>query len=114
MTDFRALRLHKTDTSVPDIAIERLTTDDLSTGNVVIANEFSSLNYKDALAVVLLRRRWLWRGRAGSLGRLLVGSGCRVLWPLLVVVLIDEPAFANLRQHLAPARSPYAHDEDDM
>ena len=51
MKDFRALRLHKTDSAAPDIAIERLTTDDLSTGNVVITNEFSSLNYKDALAV---------------------------------------------------------------
>ena len=51
MTDFRALRLHTTDSVAPDIAIERLTTNDLSTGNVVITNEFSSLNYKDALAV---------------------------------------------------------------
>ena len=51
MTDFRALRLHQTDTASPDVKIERLTADDLSTGNVLIANEFSSLNYKDALAV---------------------------------------------------------------
>ena len=51
MTDFRALRLHQTDTASPDVKIERLTADDLATGNVLIANEFSSLNYKDALAV---------------------------------------------------------------
>ena len=51
MNDFRALRLHQTDTATPDVKIERLTADDLSTGNVLIANEFSSLNYKDALAV---------------------------------------------------------------
>ena len=51
MTDFRALRLHQTDTSAPDVKIEQLTKDDLSTGNVLIANEFSSLNYRDALAV---------------------------------------------------------------
>ena len=51
MAPFRALRLHQTDTAAPDIRIERLTADDLSIGNVLIANEFSSLNYKDALAV---------------------------------------------------------------
>jgi len=51
MTEFRALRLHQTDTSAPDVKIEQLTKDDLSTGNVLIANEFSSLNFKDALAV---------------------------------------------------------------
>ena len=51
MAPFRALRLHQTDTAAPDIRIEQLTADDLSIGNVLIANEFSSLNYKDALAV---------------------------------------------------------------
>ena len=51
MAPFRALRLHQTDTAAPDIKIEQLTADDLSIGNVLIANEFSSLNYKDALAV---------------------------------------------------------------
>jgi acrylyl-CoA reductase (NADPH) len=51
MTDFRALRLHQTDTAIPNVKIERLTADDLSIGNVLITNEFSSLNYKDALAV---------------------------------------------------------------
>ena len=51
MATFRALRLHKTDSPAPDVKIEQLTTGDLSTGNVLISNEFSSLNYKDALAV---------------------------------------------------------------
>lgn len=51
MTEFRALRLHKTDTQAPHVQIESLTNDALSTGNVLIANEFSSLNYKDALAI---------------------------------------------------------------
>ena len=51
MTDFRALRLHQTNTSAPDVKIEQLTKEDLSTGNVLITNEFSSLNYKDALAI---------------------------------------------------------------
>lgn len=49
--EFRALRLHKTDNKIPEIKIEKLNEADLSTGNVVIANEFSSLNYKDALAI---------------------------------------------------------------
>ena len=51
MATFRALRLHKTDSPAPDVKIEQLTAKDLSTGNVLISNEFSSLNYKDALAV---------------------------------------------------------------
>ena len=51
MATFRALRLHKTDSPTPDVKIEHLTAKDLSTGNVLISNEFSSLNYKDALAV---------------------------------------------------------------
>jgi len=51
MTEFRALRLHQTETSAPEIKIEHLTASDLSTGNVLVANEYSSLNYKDALAV---------------------------------------------------------------
>ena len=51
MATFRALRLHKTDSPAPDVKIEQLTAEDLSTGNVLISNEFSSLNYKDALAV---------------------------------------------------------------
>ena len=51
MTDFRALRLHKTEASGPEIQIENVTANQLSTGNVLISNEYSSLNYKDALAV---------------------------------------------------------------
>jgi acrylyl-CoA reductase (NADPH) len=51
MTNFRALRLHKTETRAPAIQIETLTADNLSIGNVLISNEYSSLNYKDALAV---------------------------------------------------------------
>lgn len=51
MTEFRALRLHQTDQPTPDVRLEILTEDDLSTGNVLIANEYSSLNYKDALAI---------------------------------------------------------------
>jgi len=51
MSSFRALRLHQTDTKVPDVQIETLEQEALSTGNVLIANEFSSLNYKDALAI---------------------------------------------------------------
>ncbi len=51
MTEFRALRLHQSDTSAPDVRLESLTAHDLSTGNVLIANEYSSLNFKDALAI---------------------------------------------------------------
>lgn len=51
MTGFRALRLHKTAAKGPEIQIENLTANELSTGNVLISNEYSSLNYKDALAV---------------------------------------------------------------
>ena len=49
--EFRALRLHQTDSKIPNVKIENLSEKELSTGNVVIANEFSSLNYKDALAI---------------------------------------------------------------
>ena len=42
MATFRALRLHKTDSPAPSVKIEQLTTGDLSTGNVLISNEFSS------------------------------------------------------------------------
>jgi|TARA_B110000305_G_scaffold180249_1_gene199848 acrylyl-CoA reductase (NADPH) len=51
MEKFRALRLHQTDTNTPDVRIEELSGDSLSIGNVLIINEYSSLNYKDALAI---------------------------------------------------------------
>lgn len=51
MPTFRALRLYQSDSKQPEVRIEHLNQDDLSTGNVLISNEYSSLNYKDALAI---------------------------------------------------------------
>lgn len=46
---FSALRIHRND-GVVRSELEELTLDDLSPGNVLIRVEFSSINYKDALA----------------------------------------------------------------
>ena len=46
---FSALRIHRSD-GVVRSELEELTLDDLSPGNVLIRVEFSSINYKDALA----------------------------------------------------------------
>lgn len=52
MNQFRALRLHQGEAALaPILNIEMLTDDALSPGNVVIACDYSSLNYKDALAI---------------------------------------------------------------
>ena len=48
--NFRAFRIHKTDEGVA-ARMETLALDDLSTGDVVIRARYSSINYKDALAV---------------------------------------------------------------
>jgi acrylyl-CoA reductase (NADPH) len=49
MTEFRAYRVHKKDKLIKG-KIELLTLEDLSSGEVVIKSEYSSVNYKDALA----------------------------------------------------------------
>ena len=59
MESFRALRVHQEDGKIVP-RLEQLTLDDLSPGNVVIRGEYSSINYKDALATTgkgrILRR----------------------------------------------------------
>ncbi len=47
---FDALVLHGSATS-PDVKIQQLTDEDLPEGDVLVAVEYSSINYKDALAV---------------------------------------------------------------
>ncbi len=49
METFKAYRIHEADKGVAP-GYEDLTLDDLGEGDVVIASEFSSINYKDALA----------------------------------------------------------------
>lgn len=49
---FRALRVHKNgDTGKAEAQLETITVSDLSAGEVVIRPRYSSLNYKDALAI---------------------------------------------------------------
>ena len=59
MESFTALRVHQVDGRIVS-RLEQLTLDDLSPGNVVIRGEYSSINYKDALATTgkgrILRR----------------------------------------------------------
>lgn len=59
MEAFRALRVHQDGGKIVP-RLERITQDDLSPGNVVIRGEYSSINYKDALATTgkgrILRR----------------------------------------------------------
>jgi acrylyl-CoA reductase (NADPH) len=50
MSSFKALRVHK-DTSGLSAHLDCISLDDLTPGNVVIRIAYSSLNYKDALAV---------------------------------------------------------------
>jgi len=50
MKTFRALRVHRLDTGI-EACLEVLSTSDLSPGEVVIQASYSSINYKDALAV---------------------------------------------------------------
>ena len=47
---FRALRLHKTD-GAPEVRFEDLTLADLMDGDVVVRVEYSTVNFKDGLAV---------------------------------------------------------------
>ena len=47
---FRALRVHKTD-SAPEVRFEDLTLADLMEGDVVVRVEYSTVNYKDGLAL---------------------------------------------------------------
>lgn len=49
METFRAFRIHS-QSGGDDARVERITLDDLSAGGVVIRGEYSSINYKDALA----------------------------------------------------------------
>ena len=52
MSQFRALRLHREDADqAPVLQLEMLSVDALSPGNVILACDYSSLNYKDALAI---------------------------------------------------------------
>ncbi len=59
MESFRALRVHQVDGRI-EPRLETLTLDDLSPGDVVIRGDYSSINYKDALATTgkgrILRR----------------------------------------------------------
>jgi acrylyl-CoA reductase (NADPH) len=59
MKDFKALRIHQAEKGVR-VAIESLSLDALCEGEVVIRGHYSSINYKDALAVTgkgkILRR----------------------------------------------------------
>src|SRR5580698_9750525 len=50
MSNFKALRVHKTDSGLA-ARFESLTVNDLTPGNVLIRVAYSCLNYKDALAV---------------------------------------------------------------
>ncbi|MDH3830544.1 MAG: YhdH/YhfP family quinone oxidoreductase [Gammaproteobacteria bacterium] len=60
MDSFRALRVHKNTDGTVRAALQALTLDDLSPGEVVIRSRYSSVNYKDALAATgngrILRR----------------------------------------------------------
>jgi acrylyl-CoA reductase (NADPH) len=60
MDSFRALRVHENTDSTVRAALETLTLDDLSPGEVIIRSRYSSVNYKDALAATgkgrILRR----------------------------------------------------------
>ena len=47
---FRALRLHKTD-GAPEARFEDLTLDDLMAGDVVVRVDYSTINFKDGLAL---------------------------------------------------------------
>jgi acrylyl-CoA reductase (NADPH) len=49
-TTFKALRIHQADKTTV-ARLERITLDDLSEGEVVVRVAYSSLNYKDALAI---------------------------------------------------------------
>jgi NADPH2:quinone reductase len=59
MESFRALRVHQEDGKIVP-RLEQITLDELSPGDVVIRGEYSSINYKDALATTgkgrILRR----------------------------------------------------------
>ena len=59
MTDFTAYRIHEREGGV-QVGFERLCLDDLPPGEVVIRAQYSSINYKDALAATgrgrILRR----------------------------------------------------------
>ena len=59
MQTFRAFRIHEQDGGVR-AGVEQLTLDDLSPGEVLIRNRYSSVNFKDALAATgrakILRR----------------------------------------------------------
>ena len=59
MDSFKALRIHQEDGQIVP-CVEQLSLDQLSPGDVVIRGEYSSVNYKDALAVTgagrILRR----------------------------------------------------------
>ena len=50
MNSFKAFRIHSDDGGNIDARLEMLELDDLSAGDVVIRGEYSSINYKDALA----------------------------------------------------------------
>ncbi len=55
MTEFKAFRVYEEDQQVIS-RLESLTLDDLSQGNVLIKTAYSSVNYKDALAVTGKRK----------------------------------------------------------
>jgi acrylyl-CoA reductase (NADPH) len=46
-----ALQLTKTESDEAECAISSMTTDDLMEGDVTVAVEYSTVNYKDGLAV---------------------------------------------------------------
>ena len=50
MNPFTAFRIHSEDGRKVEAGLEQITLDDLGDGDVVIRGEYSSINYKDALA----------------------------------------------------------------
>lgn len=69
MSDFKALRVHQTDAGT-ESRFDRISINDLTEGEVVIETHYSSLNYKDALAVTgkgrIMRRFPLVAGIDGA------------------------------------------------
>ena len=69
MSDFKALRVHQTDGGTQS-QFDQISVDDLTEGEVVIETRYSSLNYKDALAVTgkgkIMRRFPLVAGIDGA------------------------------------------------
>ena len=51
MTEFHAIRLHKTESGSTSASIERQTLADLPEGDVLVKVDYSTINFKDGLAI---------------------------------------------------------------